>query len=210
MPSTDSSYLLTTLADLARWGQSHSFRPFAMTTACCATEYKAASASRYDMARLGAEMNSCAPEQADVLLVLGTVTCKQAPLLRHVYEQMNTPKWVIAVGACASSGGFYKNYHTLQGIDGLLPVDLYVPGCPPRPEAILEAVTHLQEAIREQTWQDPALSPPHQRPDRDRLQQRTLEEADRSLQERAQRDTEESMQNNEADKASLSREDAES
>jgi NADH-quinone oxidoreductase subunit B len=103
--------------------------------------------SHYDISRFGAELVRFSPRQADLLLVMGTVTYKQAPILKRIYEQMLSPKWVVAYGACASSGGFYDNYHTIQGIDEIIPVDIYVPGCPPRPEQLLHAIIKIQDDI---------------------------------------------------------------
>lgn len=114
----------------------------------------AASASDFDIARFGAERPSFSPRQADMILVLGTITYKMAPVLRNIYEQLADPRYVVSVGACASSGGMFHTYAVLQGIDRILPVDVYVPGCPPRPEAILEAVMQLQKKLRSQTIEE--------------------------------------------------------
>jgi NADH-quinone oxidoreductase subunit B len=113
-------------------------------------EYMSVAASRYDIARFGAEFPRFSPRQADLLLVVGTINMKQAPILKRVYEQMCEPKWVVAFGVCASSGGFYDNYAVLQGIDRILPVDVYIPGCPPRPEQVLDALKMLQDKIGSQ------------------------------------------------------------
>ncbi len=144
----ETNFLATSLEHLVSWGRKYSMWPYPFGTACCAIEFMAVTAGDYDLARFGAELVRFSPRQADVLLVLGTITCKQAPILKRIYDQMAEPKWVIAVGVCASSGGFYQNYHTLQGIDGIIPVDVYVPGCPPRPEAILNAVIELQNKVQ--------------------------------------------------------------
>lgn len=135
---------------VVNWGRKYSLWPYPYGTACCAIEFMAVTAADYDLARFGAELVRFSPRQADLLLVLGTITCKQAPILKQVYEQMADPKWVVAVGVCASSGGFYRNYHTMQGIDSIIPVDVYVPGCPPRPEAILEAILELHRTIEKE------------------------------------------------------------
>lgn len=116
-------------------------------TACCAIEFMAALSGRYDISRFGSEILRFSPRQADLLLVMGTVSYKQAPVLKRIYDQMPEPKWVVAFGACASSGGFYNNYHTMQGIDQLIPVDVYVPGCPPRPEQLFDAIVKIQDGI---------------------------------------------------------------
>lgn len=121
--------------------------PMPFGTACCAIEFMGAVDSVFDISRFGAELVRFSPRQADLLLVLGTINYKQAPVLKKVYEQMCEPKWVVAVGACASSGGFYDNYSVVQGIDEVIPVDVYVPGCPPRPESILLSVMRLQEKL---------------------------------------------------------------
>lgn len=116
-------------------------------TACCAIEFMGAVSARYDISRFGAELVRFSPRQSDVLLVMGTVSYKQAPILKRIYDQMLEPKWVVAFGSCAASGGFYNNYHTLQGIDEIIPVDVYVPGCPPRPEQLFHAIVRIQNEI---------------------------------------------------------------
>ncbi|TGK18770.1 NADH-quinone oxidoreductase subunit B [Leptospira fluminis] len=132
------------------WGRSYSLWPYPFATACCGIEYMSASCSDYDIARFGAERPSFSPRQADMILVLGTITYKMAPVLREIYDQLSEPKFVISYGACASSGGMFHAYSVLQGIDRILPVDLYVPGCPPRPEALLDAVIKLQQKVKTQ------------------------------------------------------------
>lgn len=136
------------LIGLAR---ANSLWPLPFATSCCGIEFMGTMASTYDMGRFGAERNSFSPRQADMLLVMGTISKKMAPILRHVYEQMAEPKWVIAVGACASSGGIFDTYSVLQGIDKVIPVDVYVPGCPPRPEQILDGVMQLQEIVKSES-----------------------------------------------------------
>ena len=138
---------VTSLEKMVNWGRKYSMWPYTYGTACCAIEFMALAGSDYDISRFGSEMIRFSPRQADLLLVMGTITCKQAPILKQIYEQMAEPKWVVAMGACASSGGFYKNYHTLPGIDHVIPVDVYIPGCPPRPEAIMNALLKLYETI---------------------------------------------------------------
>ena len=129
------------------WARKFSLFTYPYATACCGMEYMSVAASRYDIARFGAEYTRFSPRQADLLMVIGTINMKQAPILRRVYEQMCEPKWVVSFGVCASSGGFYDNYAVLQGIDRILPVDVYIPGCPPRPEQVLDGLLLLQEKI---------------------------------------------------------------
>ena len=119
-------------------------------TACCAIEFMATAASRFDLARFGMERMSFSPRQADVLICAGRVPFKLAPVIRRIYEQMPQPKWVISMGACASSGGMFDNYAVVQGIDTIIPVDVYVPGCPPRPEALIYGIMMLQDKVRQQ------------------------------------------------------------
>jgi NADH-quinone oxidoreductase subunit B len=146
----DDSVMTTRLEDVINWGRKNSLWPMPFGTACCAIEFMGMMASRFDFSRFGAEALRFSPRQSDLLLVLGTVTNKQAPVLRQIYAQMAEPKWVVSVGVCASSGGMYRTYATLQGIDRVVPVDVYVPGCPPRPETILYGVMKLQEKITQE------------------------------------------------------------
>ncbi len=142
--------VLTRLDKAVAWARKFSIFPYPFATACCAMEYMSLSMTPYDIDRFGALLPRFTPRQADLLMVIGTVTVRQAPILRRVYDQMAEPKWVMAFGACASTGGFYDNYSTLPGIDRVVPVDVYVPGCPPRPEAVLDALMALQRKIQGQ------------------------------------------------------------
>jgi len=138
--------VVTTKLDAAvNWGRSYSLWPMAFGTACCGIEFMSAAAAKHDISRFGAEVVRFSPRQADLMIVAGTISYKQAPVLKKIYDQMCEPKWVISMGACASSGGFYDNYTTLQGIDEIIPVDEYISGCPPRPEAIFDAIIKIQE-----------------------------------------------------------------
>ena len=144
----DDAVITTKLDAVINWGREASLWPFVFGTACCAIEFMSAAASRYDISRFGAEVLRFSPRHADLLVVAGTISYKQAPILKQIYDQMPEPKWVIAVGACASTGGFYDNYTTLQGIDEIVPVDVYVAGCPPRPEAIIDAILDIQRQLK--------------------------------------------------------------
>ncbi len=143
--------ITTTLDHIVNWGRENSLWPFVYGTACCAIEFMSTAASFHDISRYGAEVVRFSPRQADLLLVCGTISYKQAPILKRIYEQMPEPKWVVAIGACASSGGIYDNYCTVQGIDNIIPVDVYISGCPPRPEAILDALMKIQDQIKGET-----------------------------------------------------------
>lgn len=142
-----ANVLVTTLNSLVNWARKWSIWPCTFGLACCAIEMMATAASHYDMARFGAEVFRASPRQADLMIVAGTVTKKMAPVVKKVYEQMPEPKWVIAMGTCAVGGGIYKSYAVVQGVDEFLPVDIYIPGCPPRPEALLQAILMLQKKI---------------------------------------------------------------
>jgi NADH-quinone oxidoreductase subunit B len=138
-------FFLTSLDQLVGLARKHSLWPLPFATSCCGIEFMATMATTYDFARFGSERPSFSPRQADVLMVMGTIAKKMAPVLRHVYEQMAEPKWVLSVGACASSGGIFDTYSVLQGIDEVIPVDVYVPGCPPRPEQIIDGFMQVQQ-----------------------------------------------------------------
>src|SRR6476660_5789950 len=148
------------------WARKYSLFTYPFATACCGMEYMSVAAARHDIARFGAEVPRFSPRQADLLLVVGTINLKQAPILKRVYDQMADPKWVVAFGVCASSGGFYDNYAVLQGIDRIVPVDGYIPGCPPRPEQVIDGLMLLQEKIAGQRHKlvDRAEAPAAQRP----------------------------------------------
>lgn len=142
-----SGVLTSRLNKVINWGRKYSFFPFPFVTACCGMEFMATWGSHYDVARFGSEFPRFSPRQADLLMVVGTVNHKIAPILKRVYDQMCEPKWVVAFGACAASGGFYRNYAAVQGIDRIIPVDVYIAGCPPRPEAVLEGLMLLQKKV---------------------------------------------------------------
>ena len=141
--------LVTTVEKLANWARKGSLWPATFGLACCAIEMMAAGAGRYDLARFGMEVFRASPRQADLMIVSGRVSQKMAPVLRTIYDQMPEPKWVISMGVCATSGGMFNNYAIVQGVDHIVPVDVYLPGCPPRPEMLLNAILELQRQIRE-------------------------------------------------------------
>ena len=145
--SLPSGLLLTTVEKFVNWARTGSLWPATFGLACCAIEMMATGAAHYDLARFGMEAFRASPRQADLLIVSGRVAHKMAAPLRQIYDQMLEPKWVIAMGACASSGGMFNNYTTLQGVDKIVAVDIHVPGCPPRPEALMEGILRLHEKI---------------------------------------------------------------
>ncbi len=149
-PQEKTPFLFGPLDAIIDWARANSLWPAQFGLACCAIEMMSTAASRYDMARFGAEVFRASPRQSDVMIVAGRVSQKMAPVLRNVYDQMLDPKWVIAMGDCSSSGGIYNNYAIIQGVDQIVNVDVYLAGCPPRPEALLDALIMLQKRIREE------------------------------------------------------------
>ena len=141
------SWVTTKFEALEDWAQRNSFWPFPFGTACCAIEFMSTVSSHYDLARFGSEVVRFSPRQSDVLLVAGTINDKMAPVLKKIYDQMADPKWVLSMGVCASSGGMFNNYAIVQGVDHVVPVDMYLPGCPPRPEMLIDAILKLREKI---------------------------------------------------------------
>lgn len=142
------NFLTGTLEELVKWARSHSVMPATFGLACCALEMMAAGGPHYDLARYGMETFRASPRQADLMIVAGRVSQKMAPVLRQIYDQMMEPKWVISMGVCASSGGMFNNYAIVQGVDQIVPVDVYAPGCPPSPETLMHAILTLHRQIR--------------------------------------------------------------
>jgi NADH-quinone oxidoreductase subunit B len=151
------NFITTKLDFLANWARSNSLWPMPFGTACCAIEFMATAASRFDISRFGMERMSFSPRQADVLICAGRLPFKLAPIIRRVWDQMPQPKWAISMGACASTGGIFDTYTMVQGIDTIIPVDVYVPGCPPRPEGLMYGIMLLQKKIKGETLSDPTL-----------------------------------------------------
>ena len=144
----EASFLTSRLGDAIGWARKYSIFQYPFVTACCGMEYMATACSHYDVDRFGAGFPRFSPRQADVLFVVGTISHKMAPVLRRIYDQMAEPKWVLAMGVCASSGGMFNNYAIVQGVDHVVPVDMYLPGCPPRPEMLIDAILKLHDQVQ--------------------------------------------------------------
>ena len=145
------SVALTTLDRVLTWGSANSLWVFPMATSCCGIEFMSTMSSHYDLSRFGMERLSFSPRQSDLLMVMGTIAKKMAPVLRDVYMQMAEPKWVLSMGACACTGGIFDSYSVLQGIDRVIPVDVYIPGCPPRPEQVIDGILRIQELAKNES-----------------------------------------------------------
>ena len=143
----EKNFLITTVDYVFNWARKSAVWPMTFGLACCAIEMIASSTARFDIARFGSEVFRPSPRQSDLMIVAGTVTLKMAPVLKRIYDQMCEPKWVVAFGVCTCTGGFYNNYATVQGIDTIIPVDVYIPGCPPRPESVIDGLMKLQDKI---------------------------------------------------------------
>lgn len=161
MSEISPNWVTTRLDFLVNWARRNSLWPMPFGTACCAIEYMATAASRFDIARFGMERQSFSPRQADVLICAGRLPFKLAPVIRKIWDQMPQPKWAISMGACASSGGIFDTYAMVQGIDTIIPVDVYVPGCPPRPEGLIYGITLLQKKIAGETITDRGMRQEH-------------------------------------------------
>jgi NADH-quinone oxidoreductase subunit B len=148
LEGSEQGFATTRVDALLGWARKYSLFAYPFVTACCGMEFMALTSPRFDLARFGAEAPRFSPRQADLLWVVGTISQRQAPALRRIYEQMMAPKYVLAFGTCASTGGFYDNYTTVPGIDKIIPTDVYIPGCPPRPEAVLDGLMLLQDKIQ--------------------------------------------------------------
>ena len=161
--SGGAQFATTRLEAVLAWAQKYSLFMYPFVTACCGMEFMSVSSPRYDFSRFGSEAPRFSPRQSDLLWVVGTITQRQAPILKRIYEQMAEPKWVLAFGTCASCGGFYDNYACVAGVDKVIPCDVYVPGCPPRPEAVLDGLMLLQDKIQTGN-RTPSIVKPRQDP----------------------------------------------
>ena len=157
--SLGNNVIVTQMTQAVNWARKYSFFIYPFITACCGMEFMSVAGPRYDLDRFGAAFPRFSPRQADLLMVVGTISHKQAPILVKVYNQMTEPKWVVAYGVCTVSGGFYDNYTTVMGIDTIIPVDLYIPGCPPRPEMVIDGLINLQQKVHMETLQDHVKGP---------------------------------------------------
>ncbi len=157
VPAVSPNWITTRLDSLVNWGRANSLWSMPFGTACCAIEFMATAAGRFDISRFGMERMSFSPRQADVLICAGRLPFKLAPIIRRIWDQMPQPKWAISMGACASTGGIFDTYAMVQGIDTIIPVDVYVPGCPPRPEGLLYGIMMLQKKIKGESITDPTL-----------------------------------------------------
>ncbi len=157
--SLGNNVIVTQMTQAVNWARKYSFFIYPFITACCGMEFMSVAGPRYDLDRFGAAFPRFSPRQADLLMVVGTISHKQAPILVKVYNQMTEPKWVVAYGVCTVSGGFYDNYTTVMGIDTIVPVDLYIPGCPPRPEMVIDGLINLQQKVQGETLQDHVKGP---------------------------------------------------
>jgi len=179
LDGSEQGFATTRVDALLGWARKYSLFCYPFVTACCGMEFMALSSPRFDVARFGAEAPRFSPRQADLLWVVGTISQRQGPVLKRIYEQMMAPKWVFAFGTCASSGGFYDNYTTVPGIDKIIPVDVYIPGCPPRPEAVLDGLMLLQDKIarneRRPGVVKPRFDPAHSADDLVRLRRSALD-----------------------------------
>ena len=157
--SLGNNVIVTQMTQAINWARKYSFFIYPFITACCGMEFMSVAGPRYDLDRMGAAFPRFSPRQADLLMVVGTISHKQAPILVKVFNQMTEPKWVVAYGVCTVSGGFYDNYSTVMGIDTLIPVDVYIPGCPPRPEMVIDALMKLQDKVQAETLEDHVKGP---------------------------------------------------
>ena len=178
LEGSEAGFATTKLDALLGWARKYSLFNYPFVTACCGMEFMAVSSPRYDFARFGAEAPRFSPRQSDLLWVVGTISQRQAPVLRRIYEQMMAPRWVMAFGTCASCGGFYDNYTTVPGIDKIIPTDIYVPGCPPRPEAVFDGLLLIQDKIASGD-RTPAVVKPRMDPATDLVKLRLKEKEER-------------------------------